>query len=379
MHFFEKLKDLVSLIENWLPNPEDNVQIGEWEETAFNLSASYDFTETEHSYVERILEMYEEQFKIRLKYPPNAETQVSQSFLDNLLSRKQTEQRTAEWYAQQSTIISASELGSLFGAPRQRAKLVMSKTVPYTPRSQPLATLSDGMSAFDWGIRFEPVVKQVYELKYGTVVKELGRLHHPTDPRCTASPDGLVYSCPKNKRTGHLIEIKCPVSREVDGKIPKDYYNQMQMQLHVTECKVCDYIEAVFSSKYNNSPIKEGPALYSGLIALVRYKEITNGQEFYYIYGTPNDEQWQPVLGEDEELVEMIPWRLMDLHEQAVLRSEDWWQSTKPLIDVFWEDVEKAKRGEFVVPESTRLGKHPRDEKCIINFQKLDESGQPIG
>lgn len=72
-----------------------------------------------------------------------------------------------------STIISASELGKLFGSPRERAKLVVSKTVPYPERNQPLAVLSDYMSAFDWGIRFEPVVKQIYEDKYGTIIKEL--------------------------------------------------------------------------------------------------------------------------------------------------------------------------------------------------------------
>jgi hypothetical protein len=40
--------------------------------------------------------------------------------------------------------------------------------------------------------------------------------------------------------------------------------------------------------------------------------------------------------------------------------------------------VEKAKRGEFVVPESTRAAKKPKEEKCIIMFNKLDENGQQM-
>lgn len=59
-------------------------------------------------------------------------------YLDELLARKQTEQRTEEWYQQMSTIISASELGNLFASPYQRAKFVKSKTVPYKIRNQPL-------------------------------------------------------------------------------------------------------------------------------------------------------------------------------------------------------------------------------------------------
>ena len=158
--------------------------------------------------------------------------------------------------------------------------MVISKTVPYESRNQSLATLSSRMSAFDWGIRFEPVVKQIYEYKYGTTIKELGRLYHQTDKRCAASPDGLVYNCPKNERTGRLIEIKCPVTRIIDGKIPKDYYAQMQMQLHVTGLQLCDYVEAVFSSKYNNTPEREGVSLYNGFIAVIKYAEMQGNQEY---------------------------------------------------------------------------------------------------
>jgi hypothetical protein len=39
------------------------------------------------------------------------------------------------------------------------------------------------------------------------------------------------------------------------------------------------------------------------------------------------------------------------------LRDEVWFASLKPKIDEFWADVEKAKLGEFTVPESTRKKK----------------------
>lgn len=388
MLFIDKLKDLITLFDNWLPNPEDNVQLEQWVESAEQLAYSFEFSEIEEVYIDRIIEMYEEQFRTQLTTIASGITMSTDTtqkksydipnkeFLEDLLNRKQIEQRTPEWYAQMAIIISASELGSLFGAPRQRAKLVMSKTQPPQPRYQQLAVPSDSMSAFDWGIRFEPVVKQIYEYKYGAEIKELGRLHHQVDPRCTASPDGLIYSCPKNERTGRLIEIKCPVTREIDGTVPKDYYAQIQMQLHVTGCNQCDYVEASFAAMYNILRQKEGPGYYNGYIALIRYAELKGDQEFYYIYSPVNAENtWQPAILDSEEVVEIIPWRLMEWSEQIIVKSNEWWESIKPIINKFWEDVESAKRGEFVVPESTRAAKKPREEKCMIIFNKLDENG----
>jgi putative phage-type endonuclease len=380
MQFQEKVKALTDLLENWLPEPQDATQVKRWGQDADLLAHTYEFTEKEQTYVDRIIEMYEEQFmeKIALKAATPSDI-PSKEQLDALLNRKQIEQRTPEWYAQMTQIVSASELGNLFGSPRIRAKMVMSKTVPYEPRFQPLAVPSDSMAAFDWGIRFEPVVKQIYEHKYGTVVKELGRMIHPTYEKCSASPDGLVYSCPKGERTGRLVEIKCPVTREIDGTVPKDYYAQMQMQLHVTGLKVCDYVEAVFASKYNAMAEKEGPGIYNGYIALIRYAEMRGDQEFYYVYSPVNaDDTWQPEIGEGEYVMELTPWRLLQWSEQKVARSEEWWESIRPVIDAFWEDVEKAKRGEFVVPESTRPAKRPKEEKCMIVLNKLDENGEQI-
>ena len=376
----DKIKALIELFESWLTDPQDEVQLEQWRDSAEILAYSYEFTDGEQEIIDKLIDMYEEQHKKKMEWhrTHSSISVVPASYLDELLNRKQLEQRTTEWYQQMATIISASELGKLFASPRERAKLVLSKTVPYPDRNQPLAVLSDYMSAFDWGIRFEPVVKQIYEARYGTIVKELGRMSHQTDPRCMASPDGLVYHCPLNERKGRLIEIKCPVTREVDGTIPKDYYAQMQMQLHVTGLTICDYVEAVFSSKYNQLSIKEGPSMYSGFIALVRYAKLKGNQEFYYVYSPLHAEaDWNPTINVDEEIVEITPWRLYQWSEQQVKRNEEWWMALQPIMNTFWEDVEKAKRGEFVVPDSTRATK-PKIETCLIQFHKLDEFGQPI-
>jgi hypothetical protein len=200
-----------------------------------------------------------------------------------------------------------------------------------------------------------------------------------------ASPDGMVYHCPRGIRTGRLIEIKCPVTREMDGTIPKDYYIQMQLQLHVTGLKRCDYVEAEFASPYGSMAPKEGPALYSGFIALVYCRHTDEEQEggrFEYRYSPLHvTEEWEPMLVSSEEVVEKIPWRLFKWSEQLVLRNEEWWEALQPALRTFWDDVERAKRGEFVVPESTRPSKKAKKATepppCLIQFQRLDEHGQP--
>lgn len=381
--FKEKIKEWIGLVTAWIEDPVDYVQLDQWYDTALELADPYEFEEKEMDLVEQILDCMKEQSRLTIELMESMETDIpSIEKLDELLNRKQIEQRTEEWYKQMAEVISASELGTLFAAPRQRAKLVMSKTVPYPIRNNYLAVPSGHMSAFDWGIRFEPVVKQIYEHKYKAIIRELGRLHHPIDPRCTASPDGLIYACEEKKRIGRLIEIKCPVSREITGVVPKDYYAQMQMQLQVTGLTCCDYVEASFSSPYNDTPLKQGDALYSGQIALIQYEEPVNGQVYRYEYSPVNaPDNWTPCLKEKEEVAEMIPWKLIQWSEQLVTRNESWWNSLQPSLEEFWKDVEKAKQGDFTVPESTRPAKKPKinpSDSCMIQFHKVDEEGNPL-
>ena len=309
--------------------------------------------------------------------PPSSQEPLaptpSQEHLDALLAREQTAQRTAAWYEQAQRVVTASEVSHLFGAPRGRGQLVASKAQPYRPRNQFLATTSDFMAAFDWGIRFEPCIKAIYEDMHGAIIRDLGRLVHPTDPRVSASPDGLVYT---GERKGRLVEFKAPVTREIQtGVIPKDYYAQMQLQLNVCNLQVCDFVEASFGAPYQARPVPEGPGLYHGIIAVMQREAVVDGQPMYYVYSPLNPpDDWVPQ--ETDEVAELVSWRLMAWQEQVVTRSDAWWQALLPALDSFWADVEKYKRGEFVVPESTRP-KRPA-EACSIVFHRLDENGEPI-
>lgn len=341
--FISRLSTWINLVDSWLSIPSDESQLATWSSTTRTLADAYDFTDEEETAVTAVIAAWET--TIRRSFTATAVPAATAAHMEALLAREQIEQRTPAWYAQTAVVISASELSTLFGPPRARAQLVMAKTALPAPRPQIHARSSTAMGPFDWGIRFEPVVKQIYCHLYQAEIKELGRLTDLEDKRVTASPDGLVYSGP---RAGRLIEIKCPVTREPDGSVPKEYYAQMQLQMRVTGCEACDYVEAQFVSPYSKELGRIGPGQFCGEIALIYDTETT---EMRYEYG-PLQGLVDPEMGETEMLMERIPWSLYSWQEQVVLRAEGWWEGVKPIIDAFWEDVERAKRGEFVVPEA---------------------------
>ena len=363
MNIVERLKAWITLIEAVLIKPQDTTQLDAWIDEAEDLTEGLGFEEEDGQLVDEVLDGYERLFQEQFRsVATNTLSTVASDLLEKLKGRHQTEQRSAAWYAQAATILTASELGSLFGSPKARSALILSKVNPVRRPLQPVAVTSQAMSAFDWGIRFEPVVKQIYNHNYNTTIHALGRLISEVDSRCSASPDGLVESDPLHIRTGRLIEIKCPVTRIPDGKVPKDYYNQIQLQLQVTGLKACDFVEAVFTSPYS-SPLKRehlvSPAFRGEIVLL----EDSTGTQRYEYSPVNCESDWLSTL---DLIVERVPWTLYAWHEQVVVASTTWWPSIQPAVDAFWQDVTKAKSDpEFL---TSLIPKKVDSEACLIRI-----------
>ncbi len=387
MTSLKEVAQWLALIESSLPVPQDEKTVDEYVDIL--LTSHY----KDDPYTDILVSAWARIQKLRLATTAKAaaprDLATMQAFIKHLCDQKQTAQRTAAWYEQGKRILTASEIYSLFRSPRQRAQMVFSKVETQYRMTQPLAVRSEKMSAFDWGIRFEPVVKQIFELtccgaakfagypissnseltccsaaKHACRIEELGRILHPTDPRVAASPDGLIVEGPL-EILGDLIEIKAPVTREIGHGIPDEYYAQMQTQLEVTQSPACQYIEMKFASPYNASPMAEGPALYSGYIYIVNVPGQPTDDNLFpedrlqYVYGDVNSDT-VPDLG--GELVERVPWRCLGWFHQVVPRRPDWWASIQPAINQFWLDVEGAKAGTFTIPPSTRQPKAIKQE-----------------
>ncbi len=77
----------------------------------------------------------------------------------------------------------------------------------------------------EWGNRFEPLALDVFNRQFKTTTIACSSIPHPHIPRLAASPDGYINSGIFN---GHLIEIKCVVSRKlIENCIPFEYWCQM--------------------------------------------------------------------------------------------------------------------------------------------------------
>jgi hypothetical protein len=280
--------------------------------------------------------------------------------VESLITRPQVAQRTDAWYTESQALITASQFSLILKDNLTRGKLVVEKAcgkLDTAPRRTVVLTMD--LNPFTWGIRFEHVVNQIYCNLTKTVTRDMGRLKHQNDPRLAASPDGMVVSGPP-ERYGRFVEFKAPVTRKLTQEIPKEYVIQMQIQMEVGDVEECDYLEVRFNSAYETKvPAMPTRSTYYGEIYVIGKDDLP----IRYMYSELNTLGKPPILENDETILETVPWTTSEFYLTTVERSKSWFESVKPKIDSFWKDVESAKQGTFVLPESSRKRK---DTMCMI-------------
>ena len=289
-----------------------------------------------------------------------------------ILSLPQVPQRTPEWYAQGRSVLTASEFASLFGSPRAIRQLAFQKVMPLvapTQQTNRLACLTCEMGPFDWGVRFEPVVKQILAEKWGARIEDSGRLMHPSDPLLAASPDGLIVEATDPARIGRLLEIKCPITREVGGAIPFEYWCQMQIQMEVTGIEECEYVEV----KIDSATAKKGGPEAADATRNVWLLQDTTTAKMSYAY---TEAERDTGLSEGLDVVETIPWRLGSMYAKTVTRDRAWFQGTAAVREEFWRIVAQARQGEIQPFEVKSRAKVivTKEPECRIMDDSVDEA-----
>jgi hypothetical protein len=269
----------------------------------------------------------------------------------------QTAQKSAAWHSESYDVLSGHEFGAIcVGSKAEKQAIYIkkcNKQVLYaqneTEESQTVfVTPEDGqLSPFKWGWRYEPVARSVFEKHYadGTVIDTLGRIRHSILPRLGASPDGLIITGP---RCGRLVELKCPFSRILDGKIPIRYYAQMQLQAEVCDVQAVEYFECCF---------KEVPLLceehiqHSNLPYVGKLCVICTNEQKEYIYsplfpashtGIKDANGWLPK--DNPEILESVCWYIKDSFTDTIVRNPRWWNTIgKPAYEEFWHTVDNAR------------------------------------
>jgi len=331
--------------------------------------ANFTIPKTLNKKAERVLSLVTDAYDMFLKEALNPgwhKKTVEERYVlvESIKRRPQIEQRTEEWYANFSKVLTASEFSNLFSSPKKWSDFVMAKARPSRDeRPRRLAQPTDEMTAIAWGIRFEPVVKQILEAKDKCRIYESGRLQHPTNPFLAASPDGIIESSAHPRQVGRLVEIKCPYSRAIGGEIPFEYWIQMQIQMEVTDIDECEYVEVEILSERPKATVDLSGCSFKGQLYLL--KQIVEEDapfEYKYMYGDIGSTVVPPVP-EGYELQETIPWGLKKMHRKIVHRDRAWFESTKSWQNAFWADVERVKQGETL----SRDPQTPRKQKvCLI-------------
>jgi putative phage-type endonuclease len=146
-----------------------------------------------------------------------------------LLAAEYAEQRSKEWLELRENMITASDVASALGENHYESPDAFVK-------KKVLRTQFKGNAATAHGTLLEPLVRDLYDQRTGRKSHEIGLVQHRDYPWLGASPDGVTED-------GLLIEIKCPLTRKIEPKIPKHYWPQVQLQLEITDLDECDFIQ----------------------------------------------------------------------------------------------------------------------------------------
>jgi hypothetical protein len=283
-----------------------------------------------------------------------------------LPSALQTSQKSAAWHAESRDLLSGHEFGGIcVGGPAERTMVLAKKCAPEViihgdtePEAESRTVfLTDGdgkLSPFKWGWRYEPVARQLFEIVVAggaPVYDGLGRIRHQTLPRLGASPDGLIMG---GSRGGRLVEIKCPVTRTIDGSIPVRYYCQMQLQAEVCDVDAVDYVEVQFAAApaatVSEDILSRGKQPWIGKVCVTAAADDADPASYKYEYSPlfPADKKgfrecmaWKP---EAAVILEESVWYVKDWFTTTVLRNKRWWETLGyPAYVQFWKDADAAR------------------------------------
>ena len=149
--------------------------------------------------------------------------------IQEIINRQYFEQRSPEWLALRENLLTASDVASALGHNRyERPDDLLRKKV--------LKTAWAGNAATEHGTRLEPVARDLYDAQTGRKTHEIGLVQHPKYPFLGGSADGVTED-------GILVEIKCPLTRKIENKVPKHYMPQIQLLLEILDLDVCDFVQ----------------------------------------------------------------------------------------------------------------------------------------
>lgn len=337
--------------------------------------------------IEPLFDYYESDFlknEIDIKEKNKNKNQIE--YLKNI---KQPKQRTTEWYEFRKNHITASNAYKVFENENIKNQIIYEKCVA-SINNDNKSTSDNGScvnvnSPLHWGQKYEPISVLLYEKQFNTKITDFGCIEHPKYTFLAASPDG-INTDENSPYYGYMLEIKNPVSRDIDGIPKKEYWIQCQLQMECCELDNCHFLETKFveyenREAFNNDGnfLKTKENKEKGIIIYFS----KNGTPCYFYKPLDIEEKdfdvWSEKLideNNDKQFVKYIYWKLDFFNCLLIKRNKKWFLDNLDELKDIWNIILKERKNEDFL--KSRL---PNSKKNIIyntitkigdDFEKID-------
>jgi putative phage-type endonuclease len=152
------------------------------------------------------------------------------NIVEHIKCLHQIEQRTPKWYKARENMITASDIASVIDKNPYKSsqKLLEDKCKEQKEYTSNFATIH--------GNKYEDEARLIFGELYNLKTWEVGLFQHTSYSWLGGSPDGICSD-------GSLLEIKCPVKREICHYIPEYYYPQVQICMEICNIDKCYFIQ----------------------------------------------------------------------------------------------------------------------------------------
>lgn len=230
-------------------------------------------------------------------------------------------QNNKQWESLRKSIISATDISSILESNpfKSKRELLIEKSYKNADNDFTNSNFYN-LDAVNWGHKFEPIAKDIYQNMNKCNVITSGLIGHNRHKWLAATPDGFVlknnvkYKSTENVENikindiNKLIEFKCPFNRDIFDTVPIYYWMQTQLQMEVCNINTCD----LFVCKF------------------LEYDNIDNyNADIYSVKGTffnPNDNK-------------QVYWKLHNYKIFTIKRDRKWFSNNFKALENFYNEM----------------------------------------
>lgn len=278
-------------------------------------------------------------------YPPVHLETISYK-LAKLHAKYQPDQRSPEWYSFRNQLLTASSISKVLGSAAKRNELICSKCNPSTHMNY-----NHTSGPMHWGIKYEPVSLDYYCYKNKTRVQSYGCIAHSEYPFIGASPDGINV-LETSPLYGVMLEIKNPISRQINGNPKEEYWVQCQLQMEVCDLDACDFLETKFTEYASEEEFNADGSFqlshdnkYKGIIL---HFEVDGMFQYEYLPFQSSLEEyttWKNIkMEQNPNFIKEIYWKMDCVECTIIPRNKVWFQWFLPQIIELQGIIDREKK-----------------------------------